>query len=79
MAWLPMYLVEKDLEILNEWLNREDEIAFIVSDGSGKWIAKKEYSIVRAPNYYHDEITIWHIPSGPLPLIKPTKDGSVTL
>lgn len=45
MAWTPMYLEKEDVEILNTWLNENEEIAFLVSNGSGKWIAKKQLDI----------------------------------
>ena len=46
MAWLPMYLLDKDVEFLNDWLNQEEEIAFLISDGPKRWIAKKEHPIL---------------------------------
>lgn len=85
MAWLPMYLLDKDVEFLNDWLNQEEEIAFLVSSGHKKWIAKKEHNILTdiqtqtfgaghnftIPNYA--EYTLWHVPSGPLPLLDASK------
>jgi hypothetical protein len=41
-----MYLLEPDVEFLNDWLNAEEEIAFLVSNGPGHWIAKKEHAIL---------------------------------
>jgi hypothetical protein len=89
MAWLPMYLLESDVEFLNDWLNQEEEIAFLVSNGNKRWIAKKQHEIIKdigtqemgsgnfkIPNFI--EYNLWHIPSGPLPLIKRNK-GGVTL
>ena len=79
MAWLPMYLMREDVELLNDWLNLEDEIAFLTSNGNKRWIARKAHNIlvdiegrdfsnqVRVPKYI--EYNLWHIPSGPLPLI----------
>ena len=101
MAWIPMYLLQADVEFLNDWLNQEDEIAFIVSNGHKKWIAKKEHHILpdigtqcwefdeaefevwgsdkpdlSIPNFV--EYQLWHVPSGPLPLLEPV-DGGVKL
>ncbi|RFM27501.1 hypothetical protein [Deminuibacter soli] len=90
MAWIPMYLLDKDIDFLNDWLNQEEEIAFLVSNGHKKWIAKKEHTIKNdignqnfgdgynfvIPNYA--EYNLWHIPSGQLPLPE-ANNGSVTL
>src|SRR6266498_4489178 len=83
MAWIPMYLVEPDVEFLNDWLNQEEEIAFLVSNGHKRWIAKKEHNILNdlKNNFFafsHPEYSLWHIPSGNLPVIKPHR-GGVTL
>lgn len=85
MAWLPMYLLDKDVEFLNDWLNQEEEIAFLVSNGHQQWIAKKEHDILAdigtqtfgaghnftVPNFV--EYNLWHVPSGPLPLLDANK------
>jgi hypothetical protein len=90
MAWLPMYLLDKDVEFLNDWLNQEEEIAFLISNGQKKWIAKKEHDILSdigiqlfgdghnfaIPNYA--EYNLWHIPSGQLPLLN-ANNGAVSL
>ena len=87
MAWLPMYLLDKDLEFLNDWLNQEEEIAFLVSNGHKKWIAKKEHKIFTdvgaqsfgerhkfaIPDYA--EYNLWHVPSGQLPLLGANEAG----
>ncbi len=87
MAWLPMYLLAEDAVILNDWLNQEEEIAFLVSNRQKKWIAKKEHNITAdigtqkfgdgydfvIPNYA--EYNLWHIPSGGLPLLNANTDG----
>jgi len=77
-----MYLLRDDVALLNNWLNQEDEIAFLVSRGRKKWIATKQHNIlgeIGIPTFGQDndlEITsysaqynLWHIPSGPLPLL----------
>jgi hypothetical protein len=82
MAWIPMYLINKDLEFLNDWLNQDGEIAFLISNGNKKWIAKNQHNISEdlgtqkfesdhdfyIPNYV--EYYLWHIPSGDLPLFE---------
>src|SRR5215469_7465807 len=66
MPWLPMYTDEVDVRELLNLLNRHPDIAFIVSNGPGRWIARSEMPSVSDSRY-----CIWHTPSGPLPLIGP--------
>lgn len=44
-----MYLLEKDIEFLNDWLNQEEEVAFLLGDGPRRWIARKECTILSMP------------------------------
>ena len=69
MPWLPMYAVEQDLADLLSLLNLNDEIAFIVSSGSGAWQATTSISELIPGRY-----CLWHVPSGSLPLVR--RDGS---
>lgn len=55
----------KDLRLILSRLNNDPEIAFIVSDGKSKWIAKNQTNHLDDGRYY-----LWHIPSGKLPLFK---------
>ena len=69
-----MYLLKSDVELLNDWLNNEDEIAFLVPNGSKKWIAKKQYDILADSNLpnqssIYQQYSLWHVPSGSLPLL----------
>ena len=64
MPWLPMYVNEEDSKLIFELLNDDKDIAYVVSDGKKKWKAVETIKSV------HDGIfCIWHIPSGPLPLL----------
>ncbi len=87
MAWTPMYLLKSDVGYLNDWLNQEDEIAFLVSNGQNKWIAKSQHNIINElgtqkiedydfviPDFA--EFHLWHIPSGPLPLLESYSSGA---
>ena len=69
MAWIPLYADDNDFTVICEWLNREEEIAFLVSHGAKKWIAKRVIEALSA-----GEHTLWHIPSGPLPLLGATDE-----
>lgn len=69
-----MYLTQQDVELLNNWLNQEVELAFLVSNGNRKWIAKKEHDIsadlaTQKSGLSYVEYNLWHVPSGPLPLL----------
>ncbi|MGX9987115.1 hypothetical protein [Soonwooa purpurea] len=78
MAWIPIYLNKGDINILNDFLNSEQEIAFLISVGKNKWIAKSEWNILAdiekdsfIGEYYIPktcEYSMWHIPSGKLPV-----------
>lgn len=62
------YADESDFKLILSKLNNDPEIAFIVSDGKRKWIAKNQVSHLDDGRYY-----LWHIPSGKLPLFKEGK------
>ena len=64
MPYLVLYIDETDAKQLLDPLNRDPEIAFIVSNGPGSWIAKKTIESLSAGRY-----CLWHFPSGPLPLV----------
>lgn len=64
MPWLPLYIDKPDLIMLIDWLNEENNIAFIVGDGSKRW---KASNIERYDDIRH---CLWHCESGPLPLLR---------
>ena len=64
MAWIPIYMNKEDENELLHLLNSEEQIAFLVSDGHKKWKAVKSLKEFPA-----ERISIWHIESGPLPLL----------
>jgi hypothetical protein len=33
MPWIPIYADSTDFQVLHEWLNQNEEIAFVISDG----------------------------------------------
>ncbi|MBI3561172.1 MAG: beta-lactamase family protein [Gammaproteobacteria bacterium] len=75
MPWLPFYASENDLPTLLLHLNASEEIAFVVSNGPGKWIAVKALESLKDGRY-----CLWHVPSGPLPLFRGAKEapGEIT-
>jgi hypothetical protein len=70
VPWLPIYVYGDDPDTLLAILNDDPEAAFIVADGVGQWKAVKTVSALTEKRY-----TIWHVPSGPLPLL-PATHGS---
>lgn len=84
MPWLPLYLVREDIETLNEWLNQEEELAFLLKVGPHQWKAFNSHTIFTDisvsldqtgfPHPNRVEYQLWHISSGPLPLLMPTGD-----
>ncbi|MCI1187323.1 hypothetical protein MON38_07810 [Hymenobacter sp. DH14] len=92
MSWIAMYLLPPDIELLNDWLNQEPEIAFLAANGPAQWIAQQHRNIkgdignqIARKGYeflYPDfaEYNLWHIPSGPLPLLSlhDENDGLIT-
>ena len=64
MPWLPIYAGEADLQELLSWLNADEEIAFIISDGPKRWKAVSSLGAIGSGRN-----CIWHVPSGPLPLL----------
>lgn len=67
MPWIPLYLYENDSSALVDWLNNEQEIAFIVRVGeSGRHHSWKAVGRVESlPDGKH---LLWHVSGGPLPL-----------
>jgi hypothetical protein len=65
MPWLPLYQDAVDTRDLLASFNDDRDVAFVVSDGRGKWIARRK--LASAPDARY---CIWHLPSGPLPLFR---------
>jgi hypothetical protein len=59
-----MYLLGPDVELLTERLDSDEEIAWLVTNGPGRWVARPEH-----PALDGDRYGLWHVPSGPLPLL----------
>lgn len=74
MPWLPIYADKDDFIGILDWLNSSDEVAFVVPDGPRRWRAITKLDCLSVPR-----ICIWHVPSGPLPLVRPYPDRTVTL
>lgn len=64
MPWLPLYLFGDDPDALRTILNDDPEAAFIVADGDGHWKAVEALDALVGKRH-----AIWHVPSGPLPLL----------
>ena len=64
MPYISFYADERDFRTLLTFLNDAPDIAFIVSVRPNRWRAER-----RVPRLKGDSIALWHIPSGPLPLL----------
>jgi hypothetical protein len=64
-----MYLAQDDVQGVLDLLNDDPEIAFVVSNGPGEWVAKSEVVTLSL-----SRTGLWHVPSGPLPLLRPKPD-----
>lgn len=63
MPWLPLYATDPDLGLLLRWLNQDEDIAFLLATGPGRWQARRRLGALTPGRY-----ALWHLPSGPLPL-----------
>jgi len=72
MPWIPLYADDADFGLIHKWINDEPDLAFIVSDGPGRWRA-----VARLTELTGRRICLWHVPSGPLPLLHPHPSDTV--
>jgi hypothetical protein len=63
LASLDFYVDEAALELVQERLNADPEIAFIVPERPGHWRAVWQLGDARG------KTLLWHVPAGPLPLL----------
>jgi hypothetical protein len=73
MPWLPIYADSNDFRVIHDWLNASEELAFIVADGPGRWRAVRSIPVLE-----NDLICLWHVPSGPLPLLHASPSRKVS-
>jgi hypothetical protein len=64
MPWLPIYATTADIESIRAWLNAETAVAFVVGATPGRWVAQATID-----SFDQSRICLWHVPSGPLPLV----------
>src|SRR5215203_1750666 len=64
MPNIPFYADTTDFRTIHSWLNDCDELAFIVADGYQQWRA-----VNTVPKLLPGRACVWHVPSGPLPLL----------
>ncbi len=72
MPALSFFITEFDLAILIKRLNDDEEIAFIVPDAIDDPSAVRWKAVHTVPTLLDGEHSLWHIPSGPLPLVQST-------
>ena len=65
MAEIILYITSTDSQSILEWINKEDEIAWIVNDSrkgnSYRWVAKRKIDSLKSREY-----CLWRIGTGPL-------------
>jgi hypothetical protein len=72
MPAILIYAMAADLRMVLTHLNADEEIAFLVSAGPGRWRA-----VEQVPDFEPGRTLLWHRPGGPLPLLQP--DGTETV
>lgn len=60
-----MYLFNADVDLLVDHLDEDQDLAWLASDGPGQWRATPRHPVLSG------RLGLWHIPSGPLPLVGP--------
>jgi hypothetical protein len=63
-----MYLLNDDVSLLVEHLDNDAELAWLASNGPGRWIAALHHPPLAR------RMGLWHAPSGPLPLLSEDPD-----
>ncbi|MBD1807898.1 hypothetical protein H6F98_20940 [Microcoleus sp. FACHB-SPT15] len=72
MPGLSVFLDKCDAKLLVDWLNQDEEIAFLIPAGCGKWQAVPSVADLKDGEY-----SLWHIPSGLLPLWSGSYDQEI--
>ncbi|MBD2034160.1 hypothetical protein H6F76_03750 [Leptolyngbya sp. FACHB-321] len=73
MPSLSFFADEQDAKALLNWLNAEDEIAFIVSDQTQASCQHRWKAVHTIERFIEEKYSLWHVPTGSLPLL--TKTG----
>lgn len=73
MPWIPFYADDSDFFGIIDYLNKDDDIAFIVGAGPTTWKAVSKVNY----HYLHETTLLWHIPGGPLPLVKELQPNEI--
>jgi len=58
-----MYLADDDVPLLVKHLDDDADLAWLTSAGPGAWQAQLRHGVLGRRN------ALWHVPSGPLPLL----------
>ena len=69
-ASMPLYLTGDDVGLLISHFNEDDEVAWLVPDGWGRWFAREQVEELC------ERAVLWHWSRGPLPLPGADGDGS---
>ncbi|NJL38552.1 MAG: hypothetical protein HC840_01455 [Leptolyngbyaceae cyanobacterium RM2_2_4] len=66
MPWLPFFADDQDAEILLNWLNSEDEIAFIVLEQDQDSCQRRWKAVNTLARFTEQNYSLWYIPAGSL-------------
>jgi hypothetical protein len=66
-----MYLLRPDVELLIDRLDSDEEVAWLVARGPNQWGAQVRHPLLDRGCY-----GLWHVPSGPLPLLASYEDDA---
>ncbi|WP_146210129.1 hypothetical protein [Vitiosangium sp. GDMCC 1.1324] len=70
-GWLGLYAEDTDVLFLRDRLNEDSEIAFLMPEGPGRWRAVWQLDELLG------KTMLWHVPGGPLPLLRPGERDSI--
>jgi hypothetical protein len=72
MGYLPMYLVQEDVDLLTQMLNQEHQLMFLTTVGRNKWKAVKHHDFTQELQRWGSTgCNLWHIPTDLLNLLQP--------
>lgn len=78
MPFLSFFADKQDAGILLNWLNADDEIAFIVQDKTQVGRESNWKAVNNIEQFTAQKYSLWHIPTGSLPLY-PDPEGNQTM
>ncbi len=69
MPCISFFADQEDAKVLLDWLNSQEDIAFIVPDTIEDLSQQKWKAIRTIDSFKHGKYSLWHIPGGLLPFV----------